>query len=491
MAWQQALPNPIPQFDCQLQIAQDAAPSPPRTRKRGNRNGPVTWGQIKSLSFQAEQLRKEKQLEATPDNLLLCLISCLNINSMIVLIFSVLFLPLSASALNSGGSTPINVWESFAKTLNVSSFCLTQQVSIGEILGSCLIPVCHDPFDIQNDTWFYSSLPQNDSLRTLGYSGYHTWGTQVHRRPPLAIDLLTPYVASFNVTCARMVSCTITNCVKMGKDNFNCSNYVNISYVYKYTELPEGWFWSCPGYTFNYIPANISHGTPCCLSRLSIILPKKHHLSCSRYRRSVELTNDCDDSVSLPSRSEYISLAVSLLGVPGLAVRNSMNINSLACSAAKALNFTSQALHLLNKEQSELHHGLLQNRAAIDYLLMLHHYGCEQVNDMCCFNITDNSKAIQKQISHLQNLTHHIKQDVGFSGLWDSFAQWLTGWLPHLNWLRNLFQYAIVIICILILLCCFIQCIPGLMRLWSQFLSPPQPPNKIIAAYFAKWQHQQ
>ncbi|CAI5799400.1 Hypothetical predicted protein, partial [Podarcis lilfordi] len=64
-------------------------------------------------------------------------------------------------------------------------------------------------------------------------------------------------------------------------------------------------------------------------------------------------------------RSEYISLAVFLLGVPGLAVRNSMNINSLACSAAKALNFTSQALHLLNKEQSELHNGLLQNRPAI------------------------------------------------------------------------------------------------------------------------------
>uniref|UniRef100_A0A670JBG0 Uncharacterized protein n=1 Tax=Podarcis muralis TaxID=64176 RepID=A0A670JBG0_PODMU len=29
---------------------------------RGHRNGPVTWGQIKSLSFQAEQLRQEKHL---------------------------------------------------------------------------------------------------------------------------------------------------------------------------------------------------------------------------------------------------------------------------------------------------------------------------------------------------------------------------------------------------------------------------------------------
>ncbi|CAI5768989.1 Hypothetical predicted protein [Podarcis lilfordi] len=167
-----------------------------------------------------------------------------------------------------------------------------------------------------------------------------------------------------------------------------------------------------------------------------------------------------------------------------------MNITSLAYSEAKTLNFISQALHLLNKEQSELQNGLLQNRA-IDYLLMLHHYGCEQVNDMCCFNITDNSRAIQSQISHLQNLTHHIKQDIGFPGLWDSFTQWLTAWLPNLTWLRSLFQYAIVIICLLILLCCFLQCVPSLICLFSRLLSPPQPPSKLLAAYFAKWQHQQ
>ncbi|CAI7935421.1 retrovirus group K member 113 Gag polyproteinpolyprotein-like-like [Podarcis lilfordi] len=40
-----------------------------------------------------------------------------------------------------------------------------------------------------------------------------------------------------------------------------------------------------------------------------------------------------------------------LLRVPGLAVRNRMNITSLACYEAKTLNFTSQPLHLLNKEQ--------------------------------------------------------------------------------------------------------------------------------------------
>ncbi|CAI5799307.1 Hypothetical predicted protein [Podarcis lilfordi] len=36
MAWRQTLPDPIPQFDRKLQIAQDAASSPPRTRKQGN-----------------------------------------------------------------------------------------------------------------------------------------------------------------------------------------------------------------------------------------------------------------------------------------------------------------------------------------------------------------------------------------------------------------------------------------------------------------------
>ncbi|CAI5795825.1 endogenous retrovirus group K member 11 Pol protein-like [Podarcis lilfordi] len=119
---------------------------------------------------------------------------------------------------------------------------------------------------------------------------------------------------------------------------------------YQWKVLPQGML-NSPTMCQQYI----SHGTLCCLSRLSIILPKKHHLSRPRYRRNIELTNDCDAFVSLLSRSEYISLAVSLLGVPGLAVRYRMNINSLA----KALNFTSQALHLLNKEQSELYNGLL------------------------------------------------------------------------------------------------------------------------------------
>lgn len=376
-------------------------------------------------------------------------------------------------------SPPTNVWESFAQTLNVSSFCLTQQVSIGDLLGSCLIPVCHDPGDINNDTWFYSSLPQNDSLQGLGYPGYHNWGRQYQRRPPLAIDLLTPYVASFNTTCARMVNCTKSNCIRLGRDNFNCSKYVNISYVYKYTELPGGWFWSCPGYTFNYIPANISHGTPCCLSRLSMILPEKHHFfnHTPRTRRSVELTNDCDDSVALPSKAEYVSLAVSLVGVPGLATRNSRNINGLACSAAKALNSTSQALHLLTKEQSELRHGLLQNRAAIDYLLMLHHYGCEQMEGMCCFNLTDNSKAIEQQVSHLQNLTHHMKMDTG-ADLWS----WLYSWLPDGSWLRHLVVLVagplLISLLILLLLCfcipCLMQCLQNMIRRVTSHLLGPK-----------------
>uniref|UniRef100_A0A670JL02 Uncharacterized protein n=1 Tax=Podarcis muralis TaxID=64176 RepID=A0A670JL02_PODMU len=73
MAWRQTLPDPIPQFDRKLQIAQDVTSSPPRIRKRGNHNGPVTWGQIKSLSFQAEQLRKEKHTYVNQSQVSVCM----------------------------------------------------------------------------------------------------------------------------------------------------------------------------------------------------------------------------------------------------------------------------------------------------------------------------------------------------------------------------------------------------------------------------------
>uniref|UniRef100_A0A452ITP9 Uncharacterized protein n=1 Tax=Gopherus agassizii TaxID=38772 RepID=A0A452ITP9_9SAUR len=74
MAWHQGLNNPIPDFNQLLTTTVTLS----QERRRGTPNAPVTWGQIKSLSQQAERLLEQQEKEKTPENLLTALIACLN-----------------------------------------------------------------------------------------------------------------------------------------------------------------------------------------------------------------------------------------------------------------------------------------------------------------------------------------------------------------------------------------------------------------------------
>lgn len=68
---------------------------------------------------------------------------------------------------------------------------------------------------------------------------------------------------------------------------------------------------------------------------------------------------------------------------------------------------------------------------------------------------------VEEKLKYLQDLTHEIWQDVGFSGFWD----WLTSWLPDFSWRKQIFAYGVFVIVGLILLCCCIQCVPSLIGL--------------------------
>ncbi|XP_039403953.1 syncytin-B-like [Mauremys reevesii] len=474
MAWHQGPKNPIPDFSLTLTERVDKID---KARKRGTPNVAITWGQVKALSQQAEYVLEQTKADKTTENYFLALIASLNANSLCW----IMYICVTVLCLPQGVATPLpstNVWETFIHTLNQTSFCLSQQVTVGDILGTCLIPVCHNPNDVENATWFYSSLEPNSTIHGLGYAGYHNWGPQTPRRPRNALALRTPYAATHNITCARMTNCTMSNCKHFPAPAMNCSAVTNISYLYKHVQLPDGWFWTCSGYTFNYMPANLSDGTCCCLSRLALILPTKKQLSNNlRVSRSLPLDASCDSHVHLLSKTETVALAVSLVGVPGLATGNSMRINGLACAATKALNATSTAIALLNDEQDDIRHGVLQNRAAIDYLLMLHHYGCEKVNDMCCFNISDHHHSVENQLKIIKNLTDQIRYNPDpFGGWWD----WLSSWLPNFGWLHQLVTFGGLTVLLLVLFCCGIQCVPSLVSLFIKGCpwTSPEPPRK-------------
>ncbi|KYO39394.1 syncytin-1-like [Alligator mississippiensis] len=78
------------------------------------------------------------------------------------------------------------------------------------------------------------------------------------------------------------------------------------------------------------------------------------------------------------SKVEAVSLAVSIAGVLGLAVDAQVQLRKVACALAKGLDATSQALATRSTEMEELRGATLQNRAAIDYLLLRHNHGCEE-----------------------------------------------------------------------------------------------------------------
>ncbi|XP_048699578.1 uncharacterized protein LOC125633812 isoform X3 [Caretta caretta] len=463
MAWHQGLSNPIPEF--QLTLEETALPPESTTtgRKRRRRsvpNRPVTWGAVKALVAAAQRRLAADQQPETPETLFVAILAQITANSVMIVCLLCLLFPVGVG---SDALPPLrarmtyNIWERLASIANVTHFCLSNSVAARDLLGTCLIPVCHHPEEMENKTLFsaYANLSSQ-------YSSMANWGPANYTLPRTAISLHTPYPAgAHNVTCARIVNCTSTKvplgCRKISQPLLNCSHAVNVSYNYGHIILPSGWFFTCGSRTFNYIPANLSDGTLCCLSRMTLILPFAGQ---NRSKRSVPLLDDCIADVELFSCAEYTALAASIVGVPALATYSARTLNNLACFAAKAINTTSQAIALLNTEQHELRDAILDNRAAIDFLLLKHHLGCSTFQHMCCFNLTDNSRSIETRLAELANLTTHIRQDLGFEGFWN----WLTGWLPSLEWLRQLFGYFVFVIIGLIFCCCCVQCIPSLLR---------------------------
>lgn len=96
--------------------------------------------------------------------------------------------------------------------------------------------------------------------------------------------------------------------------------------------------------TYPYIPANITGG-PCAFIRLGLMMFQLNPTSHVRdTREAVQLSEHCDSEVHLLSKSEYISLATSKVGIPGLTIYNSRTVSELACLIAKNINHTSVAL---------------------------------------------------------------------------------------------------------------------------------------------------
>ena len=92
---------------------------------------------------------------------------------------------------------------------------------------------------------------------------------------------------------------------------------------------------------------------------------------------------ECDDSVEVwgAARRYFASI------VPSVGTAHALtSISKLACWAVKQSNVTTQIITEMSQDMNSLRHAVLQNRAAIDFLLLAQRHGCEAIEGTCCFN---------------------------------------------------------------------------------------------------------
>jgi len=113
---------------------------------------------------------------------------------------------------------------------------------------------------------------------------------------------------------------------------------------------------------------------------------------------------------------------LSLLLPWGAASKSLMDIGRLACLVPKKINTTSKMISELTQDMDSVCHAVLQNKTAIDFLLLAHGHECKDLDRMCYINLSDHSKSIHKQLYQLQQNLNAIKVESG-----------LTNWLNHLS----------------------------------------------------------
>nr|AVI57382.1 envelope protein [Avian leukosis virus] len=240
--------------------------------------------------------------------------------------------------------------------------------------------------------------------------------------------------------------------------------------------LPPGIFLICGDRAWQGIPSN-ALGGPCYLGQLTMLSPNfttwmtygpnitGHH----RSRRSLSrLSPNCSDELHLWSATARIFASFF---APGVAAAQALKeIERLACWSVKQANLTSLILNAMLEDMNSIRHAVLQNRAAIDFLLLAQGHGCQDVEGMCCFNLSDHSESIHKALQAMEKHTEKIQVED------DPIGDWFTRTFGDIGrWLakgvKTLLFALLVIVCLLAIIPCIIKCFQDcLSRTMYQFM---------------------
>ncbi|XP_051652108.1 uncharacterized protein LOC127474841 [Manacus candei] len=223
--------------------------------------------------------------------------------------------------------------------------------------------------------------------------------------------------------------------------------------------LPPGVFLICGDRAWPGIPVR-AFGGPCYIGSLTLLSPSFLQLfnltSSRKQKRSLnQLSSDCDDKVELWGRTATVFGSI----VPGVGTAQALtSIRKLACWAVKQSNVTTRVIAELAQDVGSLRHAVLQNRAAIDFLLLAQGHGCKDFDGMCCFNLSDHSNSIHKQ---LQWLTDHTKKVTVATSPIHSWLQSIFGSISEwaLSYIKEGLRWILTVIVILVIARVAFSCI--------------------------------
>ncbi|XP_063176509.1 uncharacterized protein LOC134508611 [Chroicocephalus ridibundus] len=387
-----------------------------------------------------------------------------------------------------------NVWVTLARSLNTTSFCASLATPSSPFT-TCLVgvPLNNSTFLLFNNSMTTLRKQYNISgrlpfswknLKDL-FEKYNNWDDKLPIGPePQEIDLVDSLNASHCLfiglrswSGARKeghlvkdspptVISPIGNatlwqqqwCLRIARDATHSAPGTMLP-----RRLPLGFFFICGNRAWSGIPSN-PRGGPCTIGQLSLGTPHYHPSPKQRLhftRDTIQaLENTCDDNVKLWNRWEVFFASLFTPGVA--AARAHRNLDAIACWVVKQANATSRILSEMAEDLSTVQHAVLQNRAAIDFLLLAHGHGCEDFDGMCCMDLEDHSSSMHKQITQLLAHSQKVQSDTDFFGLGT-----LGDWFGLKGWLRSLVQSAVLILVIilvgLLILSCALSCVRSMV----------------------------
>ncbi|KFO52526.1 hypothetical protein N302_05416, partial [Corvus brachyrhynchos] len=156
-----------------------------------------------------------------------------------------------------------------------------------------------------------------------------------------------------------------------------------------------------------------------------------------------QLNENCNSEIVNWSHTKK---AMASLFLPWVAATKAIgDIGHLECWLGKQANLTLSALSQLLEDEETTRQTTLQNRAAIDFLLLAHGHGCEEFEGFCCFNLSSHSQSIHATIQKMQDQIKDLKKDLG---------EWFDGLLGKwglLSWVASIIKTILWVILIIFL----------------------------------------